>query len=151
MDLFGFISNNVYIFGCGMQDKGSSDIDIQMQKIDGFYSPLFVGYPLTGIWIQYEYDENNQPKVNGLGVDYRYQFDGYGQVSLNLSIIDQWIPLGEYSINDTGTQISFHEGNNSKLLTFVADENGTCLKIAKYTIDNNSSSLENNFAFCKEF
>ena len=122
-----------------------------------------VNYTIT--W----YVKNDAPKQNAIGANQKYQYGGDGTISLNISLIDTWIPLGDFDIDSTNTKISFHEGDKSvtKQLKFVEyrdpmpmqykDENNvsqtidlTCVKVGKYNIQENNTSLDRFYHMCKE-
>ena len=162
----------ILLVGCG-GGISSSEIDEDIKKknliTSNQYVTYFSGNLLTGIWILYDYDENDEPKQNGLGINQKYKYDLDGQISLNISLIDTWIPLGDFELDATNTKISFHEGDESvtKQFSFVEyrdpmpmqykDENNVtqtfdipCVKVGKYSIQENNTSLDSFYHMCKE-
>lgn len=126
----------------------------------GFTQQILATHSLAGLWIQYDYDANDTAKTdNSLGIEFLYKFDTNGRVSMNISIINTWIPLGKYATNEENTILTFEEGSNTSLkqFEFIEDRDSVpfqykdkdnvtqtrdmpCIKIAKYSINENNSS-----------
>lgn len=138
--------------GCGGGGGGGGVIDTDMQDIDGLNPPKFASYTLPGTWIQYEYDVNDEPKVNALGMDFKYAFTYDKNISMNISIIDTWIPLGKFTLNAAETELTFHEGNvtTSKIFKFVEFRDGACLKVSKTTTNETNTTLDGYYHLCKQ-
>ena len=153
----------ILLSGCG--EVTESEIDVDMQNIDGLNpniainedgleGDIFGGYLVPGLWVQYEYDDNDEPKYNELGIDFKYMFEYNNTVAMNISIIDQWIPLGKYEVDSSQTLLTFEEGSPTSLKQFeiVEQREGSCLKVAKYSIDeNNSVELDDYYHLCKQY
>ena len=132
-------------------DTIDTKTDNDMKKKDGVYYPSLIGYTLpAGVWVQYEYDNDGNAKVNELGIDFKYEFDSYGKVQMNISIIDTWIPLGDYCVNEDATAIRFNEGSESSTVQFKAllDEGNGCVKVAKYKITDTNTTFDSYYQLC---
>lgn len=139
----------------------------------GYSQYSFAGYSLPGIWIQYEYDDNDTAKTtNGLGLEFLYQFDYNNKISMNISIIDTWIPLGKYATDKNETILTYEEGSSTSLKQFefiehrepvpfqYKDENNEtqtidmpCIKVKTYKINenNNTKNYDNTYQLCKKY
>lgn len=139
----------------------------------GFTLHTFGTHLLLGQWVQYEYDDNDTAKTsNGLGIDFLYKFESNGRVSMNISLIDTWIPLGKYATNTQNDTLTYEMGSNKSLEQWrfiehrepiampYQDENNVsqsrdipCIKVQKYKINenNNSTTLDKNYQLCKQY
>ena len=122
-----------------------------MKKKDNLYYPTLGEYLLTGIWVQNEFDNNGNGKQNELGIDWKYDFNRSGEISLNISIIDTWIPLKEFCVDNSGTKISFHEGDISEtvFMELLENMNDHCVKIAKYKRSGENTTFDDYYQLCK--
>lgn len=147
--------------------------DYQFCKNKGFTQYSFATYSLAGQWIQYEYDDNDTAKINnGLGIEFLYQFDQNNRISMNISLIDTWIPLGKYATNENQTTLTFEMGSATSLQQFefiehrdsvpiqYQDENNEtqsidipCIKVAKYDLyeNNNTKKFDTYYQLCKKY
>jgi hypothetical protein len=132
-------------------DALETNVDVGMKKIAGVYYPSFAGYTLPGIWVQRDYDSDGIAKANELGIDFKYDFNSYGKVLMNISIIDTWIPLGNYCIDNTQTKLTFNEGDASSVVyfEFIEHRDTNCIKTAKYKILDGNTTFDDYYELCK--
>jgi len=147
--------------------------DYEFCSNTSFTQHQFANYNLAGQWIQYEYDENDTVQTtNGLGIEFLYQFDLNGRISMNISLINTWIPLGKYATNTDQTTLTFEMGSGSSLQQFefienrasvsqeYQDENNVtqtrylpCVKVGKYDLNenNNTKTFDKYYQLCKRY
>lgn len=155
----------------GGEMSSSIDYDFCANSLN-YTEHTFATHTLAGLWIQYEYDENDVVKGNNeLGIEFLYQFDYNGKMSMNISLIDTWIPLGKYATDENEEILSFEEGSPTAIKQFefvehrdpiplsYLDENEEtqtkdmpCVKVGKYNIDenDNSKTFDKYYQLCKK-
>ncbi len=145
----------LFLIGCGDIEDVDKINEYKSKNELGYYGTfvIFSDKTISGFWSQYEYDDNGDMKQNELGIEFKYQFMKDGNVQMNISIIDQWIPLGIYGVNAIGTEVVFEEGDKSVLIKMETLElmDDGCIKIAKYKIQDNNTTFDKNYHLCKDF
>ena len=144
LNKFLLIIFSIFIFiGCG-GGINSSEIDNSVKEADGL---VFVGNDLLGVWTQSSYDVNDEPVQNQLGIEISYRFESGNKISQNISLIEQWIPLGDYAVNDT--ILSYNQSTSTVEFEFIEKKSDGCLKLGKTTITNNNPVFDAYYHFCK--
>ena len=143
----------ILLSGCGTSQDSVENVNLNKSSNEyGFYGELvlFADQVVTGVWAQYELDDNGTAKET---VAFKHKFDNKGIRSIQVPLLGEtWYPIGEYGVNTQGTKIFFRESNTSiGYYHYVARDENNCTIIAQYSNKDATKKLKDTYLFCKEY
>jgi hypothetical protein len=153
----------IFFSACG--GGGGTEDMINTYKLSndyGYYGDLvlFKDTLISGMWSEYRYDENGSIQ-QGMQMYYTYDNNGIKQMRVvvdTIGIDTGWAPLGEYGVDEDGSNLSFQNGfyeyveYTDDINDTNMESNRTCMHVNYYTTnDVNGTQFQEKILMCKDY